>query len=1034
LLEKIAEGGMGVVYRARQLSLNRIVAVKMIQPGRVGSPEMVLRFRAEAEAAASLHHPNIVPIHETGECEGQHYFSMDYIEGKNLAEAVREGPLPSARAAQLVAKIAEAVHYAHQHKILHRDLKPSNVILDEAGEPRVTDFGLARRLGGDSSLTLTGQVFGSPRFMPPEQASGRRGAVGPHSDVYGLGAILYYLLTARPPFVGETMETTLAQVLEQEPVSPRLLNASVPRDLETICLKCLEKEPSRRYASAQSVADELGRFLEKKPILARPVGIVGKTVRWCRRKPALATALGAVVLVAAVGFVGILTEWRRAEQHRRHAESSDLLSRRNAYAADMQLAGLALEKGDRLLALNLLDKHRPAGKFEIRNLKSEAQLATRHPPPATDLRGWEWRYLWQLCQGEELFTLCRRPVGIRTLAVSRDGKFLAIATRSGGELWDLASRQRLAESPLAEASAVAFSPAQDLLALGITTAAGQAEVGLWDAGERRIIKTLKRDAEVSCLAFSPDGRLLATAEKGGRVQVLDWQTAQVLTNFTTPPRFSTFLAFSPDGRQLAIGGSGPTRLFDLRTGTTLPLQRQPGASVVELAFSPSGDLLAVGYAWQQGILLLCDTRTGATRWELTNHTATVTGLVFTPDGQRLASASEDGTIRVWNLADGTELQRFQSSREGLTALVLLPDGKTLISGGSGGSVCLWDLAASERPSPHTPIRVSADLDAFAELEPASYTPGKADPRAVCRLGVAFTPDSRRFITHNYDGALELWETHPTRRIEPLPALGSNHWGVALSPDGRWLATGECAGSITVWDWTARRVVTNFISPFEWVCKLWFSRDGRYLIAEDFNNQGVTRVRLWRAVGWAELRLTESQSAGLWKVDVSPDDRLLAAGYGDGKVKLYRHPSGEPEAVFAGHTAAVMEVHFSPDGRWVVSTSLDGSARLWDVAARRELTPAPLRGHPGMAFGGTLSPDGQRLITGGDGPADAVKLWDPVVQRELLTLRGHGRLFTHVDFSPDGNTVVATGMRGFANVWHAPSWAEIEAAEKGAVTP
>jgi len=190
LLEKIAEGGMGVVYRARQLSLNRIVAVKMIQPGRVGSPEMVLRFRAEAEAAASLHHPNIVAIHETGECEGQHYFSMDYIEGQNLAEAVREGPLPSARTAQLVAKIASAVHYAHQHKILHRDLKPSNVILDEAGEPQVTDFGLARRLGGDSTLTLTGQVFGSPRFMPPEQASGRPGAVGVHSDVYGLGAIL----------------------------------------------------------------------------------------------------------------------------------------------------------------------------------------------------------------------------------------------------------------------------------------------------------------------------------------------------------------------------------------------------------------------------------------------------------------------------------------------------------------------------------------------------------------------------------------------------------------------------------------------------------------------------------------------------------------------------------------------------------------------------------------------------------------------------------------------------------------------------
>ena len=270
---------MGVVYRARQLSLNRIVAVKMIQPGRVGSPEMVLRFRAEAEAAASLHHPNIVAIHETGECEGQHYFSMDYIEGQNLAEAVREGPLPSARAAQLVAKIAAAVHYAHQHKILHRDLKPSNVLLDEAGEPHVTDFGLARRLGGDSTLTLTGQVFGSPHFMPPEQASGRRGAVGVHSDVYGLGAILYHLLTARPPFVGETLETTAgagartgagvaAPAQRQRAARPGDDLPEVPGEGAVAAL---------RHARRR-VADELGRFLREEADPGPTGGPAGKVV------------------------------------------------------------------------------------------------------------------------------------------------------------------------------------------------------------------------------------------------------------------------------------------------------------------------------------------------------------------------------------------------------------------------------------------------------------------------------------------------------------------------------------------------------------------------------------------------------------------------------------------------------------------------------------------------------------------------------------------------------------------------------------
>ena len=268
LIEEIARGGMGIVFKARQRKLDRIVAVKMILAGQFASREQALRFRVEAEAAARLQHPNIVRIHETGEQDGQPYFSMDYVEGGNLASLVREKPLPAKRAAGYVKTIAEAIHYAHEQGILHRDLKPSNVLIDHADQPHVTDFGLAKRMTKESFLTVTGDVMGSPNFMPPEQAGAKGGKAGRYSDVYSLGGILFYLVTGRPPFVAGTAAETMHHVLNTEPVSPRLLNPSVPQDIATICLKCLEKEPAKRYQTAQQMADELGRFLRDEPLLA----------------------------------------------------------------------------------------------------------------------------------------------------------------------------------------------------------------------------------------------------------------------------------------------------------------------------------------------------------------------------------------------------------------------------------------------------------------------------------------------------------------------------------------------------------------------------------------------------------------------------------------------------------------------------------------------------------------------------------------------------------------------------------------------
>ena len=1022
LLEQIGRGGMGIVYKARQKSLDRVVALKMLLFGPQASPDFAKRFRAEAVLAASLQHPNIVAIHEVGVHEGQQFFVMDYVAGPSLAQLVGHQPLPARRAAGYLKAIAEAIHYAHERGILHRDLKPSNVLIDAHDQPRVTDFGLAKRFEVESQVTLTGQVLGSPNYIPPEQALGKRGKVSRQSDVYALGAMLYHLLTGRPPFQGETLADTLQQVLNTEPLAPRLLNPRIARDLETICLKCLEKEALRRYPTAQQLAEELGRFLDDKPIQARPVSVAGKAWKWSRRRPALAGMGTALVLTFVLGLAGVLWQWHRARQNaqaelrqRERAEASE-------YAADMHLAQLAVADNNRALAVSLLDKYRPLGKSEIRNPKSEI-----------DLRGWEWRYLWQLCHGDELFTLHRYPRAINALAVSKEGKLLAVATYDEVALWDLTTRRPLTGMRIRATPALAFSPTDDrLLAVGTWNAAGQPVADLWDVNAGKVTKSLAHGGWVKSLAFSPDGKLLATFDSGGGVRVADWASGQNLTEFAVPPiryGYAGVVVFSPDGRRLAIGEDyGRLRLLDLRTGTFVTCQTQTPEGINTLAFSPTSELLAAGLGYGEGTIGLWDARSGEPRGQLTNHTDDVMALAFTADGRQLASASVDGTIRVWSAADRTELGRRQSYGEGLMALALLPGGRTLVSGGSKGSVCFWDATPTSQPPVHTNLAVSPLPDSFSGLEASAFAPETLDPRAVLRCGLAFTPDSRSFITTELGGALARWDACSWRRVETLPALGSNHWGVALSSDGHWLATGDFPGSITLWDWTTRHAVTSFTVRFGWFGGLRFSRRDHYLIATTARNDFTVSVRVWRTGDWVEAPLTGGQFQGLWAVDLSPDDRLLAAGYANGAVKLFRFPSAELEATLTTHNGPVPSVLFSPDGCWLASTSLDGSSRIWDVVARRELPP-PLQGHFGDVCGSALSPDGRRLATGGSSARDAVKLWDLMAHRELLSLHAEGKYFIYLAFSPDGNTLVATCLSGIAHLWRAPSWAEIETAEE-----
>jgi serine/threonine protein kinase/WD40 repeat protein len=990
LLEKIAEGGMGVVYKARQLRLNRIVAVKMIQPGRVGSPEMVLRFRAEAEAAANLHHPHIVAIHETGECEGQHYFSMDYIEGRNLAEAVREGPLPSTRAAQILQQTAEALHYAHQRGILHRDLKPSNVILDEAGEPRVTDFGLARRLTGDSTLTLTGQVFGSPRFMPPEQASARHGTVGVRSDVYGLGAILYYLLTARPPFVGETLETTLAQVLEQEPVSPRLLNASVPRDLETICLKCLEKEPSRRYASAQAVAEELGRFLSRKPIEARPVNLFEKVWRWCRRRPVRAGLIAALVVVTLAGAAGVLTEWRWAELARRDALEK-LWGSYLAQARANRWSGQPGRRFDSLVALSNAAAIRPSPKLRneaiaclaLPDAQVQRQIKLGKPLAMGDSLVFDARFeryaridedgTIRVCQANddrELFVLAgpAKPEAAYAL-FSPDGQWLAERCL-GAEtnlllIWNLARRDLVLSQPLALGN-LAFSPDSRQLA-AVQKSETNAVIHFYDPALRQEVRTIALPQHIGDVRFDPGGRRLAVSSPAGQtVRVLELEPQAIARELAHPGRVRG-IAWSRDGSCLAVCSDLRVYLWDMRHADRRPTALEGHTSPAwGVMFNQGGDLLA-SYGWD-GMTRLWDPKAGrllvslpgqslpmnfapddralgftvshkeAGIWEVDaarecrrlGPAGVLWSAQFTPDGRLLLTASGDG-VRLWSV-EANQLLGFLPVNE-CRSVILHPDGRSLIIGGWSG-LQRWPIAWS-RPGAEVRLGPAAQL-------------WRQSTEQSC-----LTPDGHSLIATRAGNAdalvLDFRRPDQPRRLMGHPMAGF----ISISPDGQWFATGTWKGTgVMVWETQTGQPIKELPVPGNAGCA--FSPDGRWLLTGN-----AEEYRFWRVASWDTGLAVPREGAGdmFGSMGFSPDGLLAALLIG-------RNSGLRLIAVSDGHELATLDTGkplcFSRDGGQLATATEDGRFLLvWDLRAIRrhlatmkldwQLPPMP---PPENAFGPT----------------------------------------------------------------------------------
>jgi WD40 repeat protein len=1084
LLEVVGRGGMGVVYRARQRGVNREVAVKLLHRG-AADGEDAARFRREGEALGKLRHPNVVQVFDVGVADGRPYLVMEYVPGGPLSRRADGRPLPPADAAAVVEGVARAVQHAHDHGILHRDLKPGNILLSgvrnqEPGitdpsslapdswplTPKVADFGLARSIDPGESVTLTGVIVGTPSYMAPEQVAGD-GRLTPACDVYGLGAVLYELLTGRPPFAGASPADVLLQVRHQDPVPPGRVIPTLPRDLNTVCLKCLEKEPPRRYPSAAAVAEDLRRWRAGEPILARPAGPAEKAWKWARRRKAAATAVGLALFLLLVGLPTVTALWVWAESARRRAADNFDRADRNLYAAHIAQAENHYQLSDPLRMRSHLDACEPA-------------------PSGKDRRGWEWAYLRGLVNAEH-----------RDLDL--------------GELPDAAPRALYA---------VAFDPTGRLVAagggpLGFTQTVGDepGQFGAWDvATGEPALAPAGEDRAIVALAFGPAGRLFTASahvhrDEPGTVRLRDARTGAPVWTATVriPVRIGSrrlppppVFVVGPDGARVAVQTTDGVIVLDAQTGQ--PVFGVPGADTA--AFRDGGaELVTVGptpvrpagLVERLGLLArrpasspgalrvrVHDAATGADREEHQIDPPGTPIRVLAPSGRRLARVMPDGDILV-GPADGAGPDVRVRPPRAVTVMAIDPADRVLVTGGPDGTVRVWDLETGRlrrvffgHTQRLTAVAVSPDgtrvasvgWDRVVKVWDLTGLPGAGNVGSNPQPGVhrvedcAFAPDGRELLVVRVPaGELERWDPaadvlRGTARLDlPPDTKGVVVAGrtAALSAGGARVAAAMRARRVVgVWDAAhpAGPVATLAAAPdpapdpefdrsgrpYTYVRFVAISPDGTRVAAAVWSGTrpADVRVRAWDVAGaprvLLDVPLPDHKCTAL---AFGPDGRRLAAGIQareagpgdpDGRVRRWDLDAGAEEpALDCGEYVGA--VAYDRAGTRLAAATAGPRVLVWDAAAGRPITEIrALAGYEDLAF----APDGQRLA---GASREVLTLWDPATGDEVLTLRGVPRGAGDPPFNPriafdaTGTRLAVSQWDNTINVWSAPGYGQ-----------